>query len=53
MEVAQIAESGLANERVESCIVRRVKGWTFPEPSGGQEVAITFPWVFQVAGSEE
>jgi TonB family protein len=53
VEVAQIAESGLANEKVESCIVQRVKRWTFPEPSGGQEVAITFPWVFSVAGAEE
>ncbi|MDP2272041.1 MAG: AgmX/PglI C-terminal domain-containing protein [Archangium sp.] len=51
VESAQIAESGLSNERVEACIVQRVKRWTFPEPQGGQEVAITFPWVFQVAGS--
>jgi TonB family protein len=53
VETAQIAESGLANESVESCIVQRVKRWTFPEPNGGQEVAITFPWVFQVAGGGE
>ncbi|HEY0882707.1 MAG TPA: AgmX/PglI C-terminal domain-containing protein [Archangium sp.] len=53
VETAQIAESGLANEQVESCIVQRVKRWTFPEPEGGQEVAITFPWVFSVAGSDE
>ena len=52
VESAQIAESGLSNERVEACIVQRVKRWTFPEPQGGQEVAITFPWVFQVAGNE-
>lgn len=51
VDTAQIAESGLGNESVESCIVQRVKRWTFPEPKGGQEVAITFPWVFQVAGS--
>jgi TonB family protein len=53
VETAQIAESGLANEQVESCIVQRVKRWTFPQPEGGQEVAITFPWVFSVAGSDE
>lgn len=53
VEVAQIAESGLRNETVEACIVQRVKRWTFPEPSGGQEVAITFPWVFNVAGGAE
>lgn len=53
VDTAQIAESGLGNARVEDCIVSRVKRWTFPEPAGGQEVAITFPWVFQVAGSNE
>lgn len=53
VEAAEIAESVLGNERVEACIVQRVKQWKFPEPSGGQEVAITFPWVFQVAGSVE
>ncbi len=51
VQMAQIAESGLSNESVENCIVQRVKRWTFPEPKGGEEVAITFPWVFKVAGS--
>ena len=53
VEMAQIAESGLGNANVEACIVQRVRRWTFPEPNGGQEVAITFPWVFQVAGRGE
>lgn len=53
VEFADIAESGLNNADVESCIVSRIRRWDFPEPAGGQEVAITFPWVFQVAGSEE
>lgn len=50
---AQIAESGLQNDTVENCILQRVKRWRFPEPKGGEEVAVTFPWVFQVAGSGE
>lgn len=50
---ADIAESGLDNTNVEACIVQRVRRWNFPEPQGGQEVAITFPWVFKVAGSDE
>lgn len=50
VETAQIAESGLGNTNVESCIVQKVRRWTFPEPAGGQLVEITFPWVFQVAG---
>lgn len=53
VEMAEIAESGLSNANVESCIVQKVRRWTFPEPKGGGEVAITFPWVFTVAGSGE
>ncbi len=53
VDFAEIAESGLGNSRVESCIVQRIKRWNFPEPTGGQEVAITFPWVFHVAGADE
>jgi hypothetical protein len=53
VEMAEIADSGLANANVEACIVQKVRRWTFPEPKGGGEVAITFPWVFTVAGSDE
>ena len=52
VESADIAESGLGNPNVEACIVQRVRRWNFPEPQGGQEVGVTFPWVFQVAGAE-
>lgn len=52
VSVAQIAESGLKNDAVERCIVDRVRSWRFPEPAGGGEVAITFPWVFSTAGNE-
>lgn len=50
VEAAQVAQSGLGSEAVEACIVQRVKRWHFPEPPQGQEVAVTFPWVFQLAG---
>lgn len=52
VSIAQVAESGLKNDAVEQCIVDRVRAWKFPEPQGGQEVAITFPWVFSTAGAD-
>lgn len=52
VDSAEIAESGLGNANVEACIVQKVRRWSFPEPKGGQEVAITFPWVFHFAGGE-
>lgn len=53
VEFAEVAESALGNANVEACIVQRIRRWNFPEPNGGQEVAITFPWVFHVAGADE
>lgn len=52
VSVAAIAESGLKSDAVERCIVDRVRAWRFPEPPGGGEVAITFPWVFTTAGND-
>lgn len=48
---ALIAESGLGSDPVEACILQRVKRWSFPEPKSGNEVVITFPWVFRLAGN--
>jgi hypothetical protein len=50
VSIAEVAESGLQNPAVEGCIVQRIRSWKFPEPRSGQEVSITFPWVFRAAG---
>lgn len=50
---AQVAESGLDNANVESCMLERIRRWKFPEPQGGGVVVVTFPWVFSAAGADE
>jgi hypothetical protein len=52
VEMAEIAESSRGDPAAEACIFERVKRWRFPQPEG-EEVVVTFPWVFKVAGSGE
>lgn len=35
---------------VGRCINQRVRRWRFPEPKGGGEVIVTYPWIFRSAG---
>jgi TonB family protein len=50
---ANISESTMGNTNVENCMTVRVKRWRFPEPKGGGQVFVTYPWVFKAAGSDE
>jgi len=50
---AGIAESTLANEAVEACMLSRVKRWKFPEPQGGGTVDVNHPWIFRGAGDND
>jgi TonB family protein len=52
VETAEITESSLGDPAAEACILERVKRWRFPQPEG-EEVVVTFPWVFKVAGRGE
>ena len=49
---AAIGESSLGNAGVEACIATKVRRWKFPEPHGGGEVFVTYPWIFKPAGGE-
>lgn len=46
--VAQaIGTTSLNNAMVEGCILRRVAGWQFPNPKGGTNVMVTYPFLFK------
>ena len=44
--VARVAKSTLGNARVEGCMARQIKRWTFPKPDGG-EVEVTYPFLLR------
>jgi TonB family protein len=50
---ASVTESTLGNSTAESCMLSRIRRWKFPEPKGGGVVAVTYPWLFSPAGTEQ
>jgi len=46
--VAQmVGNTSLNNAMVEGCILRRIAGWEFPQPKGGTNVLVTYPFLFK------
>jgi serine/threonine-protein kinase len=43
---AAVESSSLGDSRVEACIVNAVRGWKFPEPTGGAPATISYPFNF-------
>lgn len=43
----QVNQSTLANLRVENCILQKISAWKFPEPRGGTNVVVTYPFLFK------
>jgi hypothetical protein len=42
-----IGNTSLNNAMVEGCILRRIAGWQFPNPKGGTNVLVTYPFLFK------
>ena len=49
---ANVGESTLGSSSAESCIATKVRRWKFPEPKGGGQVFVTYPWIFRPAGGD-
>jgi hypothetical protein len=47
VNIADVTNSSLKNRSVEGCIVSRLKTWKFPEPRGGVNVRVTYPFVLK------
>ncbi|MAV90022.1 MAG: hypothetical protein CL676_01285 [Bdellovibrionaceae bacterium] len=46
--VAQmVGNTSLNNAMVEGCILRRIAGWKFPQPKGGTNVLVSYPFLFK------
>jgi TonB family protein len=43
----QIKSSTLGEARLEDCVIRKLSSWAFPQPKGGIEVPVTYPFVFK------
>lgn len=44
---AQVGSSSLAHPQVEGCIREKLKSWKFPQPQGGVNVKVSYPFVLK------
>lgn len=47
---ASVRQDTMNNASVARCMLEQMRRWRFPEPRGGGEVIVTYPWVFKPAG---
>ena len=43
---AEIASDTTNDENLKNCMLTVVRSWKFPEPKGGGNVTVTYPWSF-------
>ncbi len=43
----RVENSTLKSAMVEGCIMRRMASWTFPQPKGGTQVNVSYPFLFK------
>lgn len=44
---AQAAENTINNSQVSGCLVGKLRNWKFPQPRGGVQVAVSYPFIFK------
>lgn len=44
---AAVGESSLSSRQVQSCLVGKLRSWQFPQPRGGVNVAVSYPFIFK------
>lgn len=47
-----LEEVTLDDATAVACMVSRLKRWRFPNPAGGGQVHVTYPWIFKAATAE-
>jgi len=47
VSTAEAEENTMQNQSVSGCLVLKLKNWKFPEPRGGVQVAVTYPFIFK------
>lgn len=48
---ARAAESTLGSPSLDQCILRKLVTWPFPQPKGGVNVTVSYPFIFKTLGN--
>lgn len=51
LNFSKVKNSSLNNATVESCITQKMMGWKFPNPKGGVNVNINYPFMLRPVGT--
>lgn len=46
----EVKSSSVPDPRLDDCILRRLATWKFPNPRGGIDVAVAYPFIFKTLG---
>jgi len=52
VSIANVAHTSLESQKVESCIVAKLRGWKFPKPKGNVAVNVTYPFMLKRINQE-
>jgi hypothetical protein len=44
---ARVSEASLKDDIVTQCLIGKLRAWKFPEPRGGTQVAVSYPFLFK------
>jgi TonB family protein len=50
VKAVELKDSSLGDPKLDDCIIRRLSSWRFPQPRGGTDVAVTYPFIFKSLG---
>jgi hypothetical protein len=50
VNTAHLAQASSPEQALGECLVSRLKGWQFPHPLGGVNVAVNYPFIFKILG---
>ncbi|MBC7691522.1 MAG: AgmX/PglI C-terminal domain-containing protein [Methylotenera sp.] len=50
VKTTAVKTSTLPDPRLDDCILRRLVTWKFPNPKGGIDVAVSYPFIFKTLG---
>jgi len=50
VKTSAVSNTTIADARMNDCVLTRLAGWKFPQPKGGVEVAVSYPFLFKTLG---
>jgi hypothetical protein len=51
VKMANVGTTTLNSKQIEECVLLRLKSWKFPLPSGGVDVKVSYPFLFNRTGN--